>query len=387
LETEHDNLRAALDYALEEGSVALAGRVAAAAWTFWKLRSHVSEGRDRLRRVLAAADESGVVLPAEVLIGAGDLAIDQGDVDEAQIVLERARALADSHGDAHAAASAVAKLASLPHKAGDLETAVARGEEALALARAAGDDWVVGRVLPSLALLREDQGDHARATDLADEAVAVGRRSGNPYVIADAALSAGEIALNREDLKAAERLFGEALANAETAGIGDVGAWSLAYLGKLAVARGDHRRAQGLLGSALQQFHDLESPMGASWTLCHLGRALQGEGQLDAARRRLEEALELALAYVRPDAPIAIEALGQLAVDAGEPERAAVLLGAAEGIRTRIGLEPAPPERRAAEAARARLGRTLGDERMDEVTARGRAMSTDEAADYARRRD
>jgi non-specific serine/threonine protein kinase len=388
LSREHDNLRAALRHSLTVGAVSLAGRIGAAAWPFWKVRGHISEGRAWLESVLADSDarqppdalDPQVI--TQVLIGAADLAIDQGDLATGRSHLERARALADTNADIKDAAAITAKMASLPHKEGDLAAALALTEEALSMARASGDSGVAGRALSYLALLHEDLGDHRRASALADEAVDHARHSGNPYLIADAALSAGEIALNRDDVAAAGRLFEEASASAETVGLGDVGAWAFAYLGKLAVATGEFRRARSLLERSLGHFRELESPMGASWALCQLGRALQGERDYQGARRRLEEALELALEYVRPDVPVALEALGVLACETGDGEQAAVLLGAAQGARGRIGLELAPPEQRKSEDAWASLRAVLGAEGTEELAERGRAMTVPQAAAY-----
>ncbi len=371
---------------LSLGEFAVAGRIAAEAWTFWKLRGHVAEGLRWLGSVLDHAETLEPGLHTDVLVGAGDLAIDTGDLGSAAQHLEAARALADERNDLSDAAAAVAKLASLPHKAGDIEGAISMGEQALAIAQEAGDDWVTGRILPSLALLHEDQGDHERAAELSREAVTVGRRSANPYLMADAALSAGEIALNSDDLANAQRLFEEAEASAESAGLGDVRAWALAYLGKLAVVKSEYRRARALLEQALSDFRELEAPMGASWALCHLGRALLGEGDPAAAKHRLEEGLDLATVYVRPDVPIALESLGIVAAEAGDPERAAVLLGAAEAIRDSIGLTLAAREQRESTEARDAIRGELGSQQAAELLDQGRSMSIDDAAAFVLKR-
>ena len=45
LEREHDNMRAALTWALERKEVEVALRLGGALWWFWWLRGHYSEGR------------------------------------------------------------------------------------------------------------------------------------------------------------------------------------------------------------------------------------------------------------------------------------------------------------------------------------------------------
>ena len=56
LEQDHDNIRAALDWAVASGETDLALRLAAGAWRFWQARGHLHEARRRLDEVLALED-------------------------------------------------------------------------------------------------------------------------------------------------------------------------------------------------------------------------------------------------------------------------------------------------------------------------------------------
>ena len=111
LETEHDNLRAALAWSLASGEAALGIRLAGALSGFWYLRGYVSEGRGWLERALArldmpgseqepAAAASGDPRPlgrrkveAQLHEGLGDAMELVGQHDEARAAYQRALAL------------------------------------------------------------------------------------------------------------------------------------------------------------------------------------------------------------------------------------------------------------------------------------------------------
>src|SRR4029450_6506658 len=70
-----------------------------------------------------------------------------------------------------------------------------------------------------------------------------------------------------------------------------------------------------------------------------LGALAVGRGRLEEARALLEEGLELSLAaHSTPTVPLCLTAFAQLAFVEGDGERAALLAGAAEGLRRRVGL-------------------------------------------------
>lgn len=106
LEREHDNVRAALSWALETERIESALRLAKTLWVFWNVRGYRSEGRIWLKRVLAKAQGLRTELYARVLSGAGRLACAQGDYPEArslfQQTLEIFQELSDKRGIASA---------------------------------------------------------------------------------------------------------------------------------------------------------------------------------------------------------------------------------------------------------------------------------------------
>src|SRR5262249_10539005 len=73
LQQEHDNLRAALDWIVEQGDVDTGLRFAIVLKLFWFMRGHLIEGRERLAQVLALGKGS-IDARAKALDSAGLLA-------------------------------------------------------------------------------------------------------------------------------------------------------------------------------------------------------------------------------------------------------------------------------------------------------------------------
>lgn len=97
LDSEQDNLRAALDW-LQDHDPGAALRMAAKLAAFWSIRGHFSEGRHRLRGLLAA-----LIAPTPDRVaglnGAGWLAFDQGAGEESFELLDESVQLARALGD------------------------------------------------------------------------------------------------------------------------------------------------------------------------------------------------------------------------------------------------------------------------------------------------
>src|SRR6266702_1453535 len=102
LDRAQENLRAALSWLIAHEKAEIALRFCGALWWFWQMRGYWSEGRRWLKTVLALpeAGERTVVL-AKVLSAAGELAADQGDLQEAHLLLTESVTLCQELDDDH----------------------------------------------------------------------------------------------------------------------------------------------------------------------------------------------------------------------------------------------------------------------------------------------
>jgi hypothetical protein len=108
-------------------------------------------------------------------------------------------------------------------------------------------------------------------------------------------------------------------------------------------------------------------------------------GRLDEARPLLAEALDLSMvARSTPFVTLCLAGYAQLAFADGDPDRAALLEGAAEGLRRRVGLPAWPHLRRVEAELVARVRHRLGGSRFDQAFSAGSGLTQQEAVAIVR---
>ena len=214
LEREHDNLRAALQWALERNLSTLGLRVAVGLWKFWRSRGHLREGQRWFAALLAPAaedeDATSMALRASALEGAGWIAQDGQDFARAAALFARSGALRRALGAGGAADRAADHCGMEARAAGDYARATALFEESLAQHRRSAhperpmdDDLGLTLSLSNrytlLALVLREQGAYARASALYEECLALHRDLGDRQGMASAWLGLGDIARDQGD--------------------------------------------------------------------------------------------------------------------------------------------------------------------------------------------
>jgi predicted ATPase/class 3 adenylate cyclase len=251
LEVDHDNVRAALRWAIGAGRAAPGLRLVGALWRFWHLHGHLAEGRRWTEEVLALPSSSPRTAErGKALTALGGVAYWQEDLPATHRAYEEALAIARELGDRRAEAEGLYNLAYPPAYEGDMAAAVAKVGQARALYEELGTRRGVADSLWLLAIVARLEGDTATARARAEQSLRIHRQVDDRFGTTDALHVLGRIALAQGDLATAGSCFLEALDNDERVGnrtgIGIV----LDNLAAKAGAEGRHLRAVRLGGAS-----------------------------------------------------------------------------------------------------------------------------------------
>jgi hypothetical protein len=355
LETEHDNLRVALEWALTANPEA-ALQLAASLSYYWMRRGFAAEGGQWLRESLARFDSSttaGQALRARALVALGYIAFAYGELEAARAYLEEGGRLARAANDPHILGISLARLGLVLAFLGDeaaLERVVAEGQGVVPQ----DDPEAQAQMLSVRAQLAVKQQDFAAARAFVEAAVGHARQSGNAWLIAISLMGlgrfeaiCGQLAEARAHMEEAERVSrGMRDRRMETSMQSE-----RAHLERRA---GNLALAKALYCQTLPAFHEL--------------------GHRAAVAHELECLAYLAIAD-RGDS-------AQPGAGAGL-DRAARCLGAAEALRQRIRAPLAADERAEYDQHLTALRAQIEPERLRLAWAEGRGLSTEAAVALA----
>jgi tetratricopeptide (TPR) repeat protein len=392
LELEHDNLRAALEWSNQEGSVVEAGlQLAHALAPFWEVRGHWQEGGEWLIQLLARAGSSlGPAQRARALLTAGRLAFAQWQYESAVSLYKESRAIFCELGDKSGIAQTVEAEALVPWNQGGYERAAALGQESLSLYRELGDQRGILRALGFLAVVAEQQGDWGRTTALVEEgrplAQELGELGYGRHVLAIVAMRQGEY-------ERANQLFEEDLIRPRRTGNRVHMGWNLAFLAHIALRQGDVERAVQLGEESLALLRAVGRKTGVAEALGLLGTVARRQGNHPRARallvervavlRELGEQGGIAEWKVKTGIAECFEELGEAARMRDQLERGALLFGAAAALREGANAPAYAAIWAEIEQGTAAVRTALGEEAFAAAWAEGRAMGLEEAVRYA----
>jgi predicted ATPase/class 3 adenylate cyclase len=341
LEKEMDNIRAALEWALDV-DIEAGLRMAGALFWFWHIRTGKIEGIEWLERALEmeAEQRDGMSLsPARALVqgkalnAIGSLMIMHADadqaveiareslklhealgaagrqgaahalwniaqgtsyhenLDQASALAERSRALFQEVGDTFGVAQCLDHLGSYALIRADYDKAKQIWEEDLALRRQLGDQDGIAWSLSLLANLALWKGEPELAWDLYTESKNAFREIGNKWAVSMTLSGMGSVKLSQGDFEWAAKLYEEALAYGRDMGDQNTIAGRRYDLARVAWSMGEYERAARMYEDTLSIVRGINNKSAIAGTLVDLGTVALVLGDLELAASRYEESI------------------------------------------------------------------------------------------------
>lgn len=232
--------------------------------------------------------------------------------------------------------------------------------------------------------LRQRQGEYEQARKEYTASLSIYRQMGEERQVAVVLRGLGEIAQDEGDPSSARLYYEQSLELCRS--LGDFKGMSIAlsHLAILAFLQGDYEQAAMLCIETLAIGRERGSRRTTAVALTTLGFAAWGKGELGFAEAQFEEAL--ALQAELTDQMVAQYSLMGFALVAsarGQYARAGRLFGAADSLRERIGTPLPHSQRHRYELLVASIRAALGEVAFREIWEEGRAMTLEQAIEYA----
>jgi tetratricopeptide (TPR) repeat protein len=355
LELEHDNLRGALRWSLEEcDDPSKALLLGAELSNYWLPQGYFSEARDWLGRALQRVDQDcRTEARAYALQQAGVMALVQSDMEQAGRLLEESVSIRRGNGTPLGMANTLLCLGSVYRVTGDYERATGCVLECLTIYRGATQHSNVANALNNLGIIYMDQHALDKASACFEESLDLNETYVNRLKMAVPMANLGEVVLEQGDIQRARALHEATLIiyeeNNNPPGI----ASARCHLAQVAAATGDYAGAGRLIHLGLQSWIDLGSKL------------------------EIVQVMELLASNIMS------VALAASSASATEVHPAVTLVGASDRIRRMLNL---PRDTRGEQQHKSLLARaqsSLSEEAFTLSWASGQSMSLDDAARLA----
>ena len=271
LDTEHDNMRAALAWSIEIRDADIAQRTATALTWFWLSHRHVDEAVVWFNQVLAIDEGRRTAARAAALVHSGFAGsiVRQDDLDGCLAQLREGLAIFTELQDPMGIATAQIYDATVLWFKREFDDCKPKFTELQSAMRSAGADWAdafCGWFLGSIAW---SLGELDVARDHYAHSIEVFRREGDLNLIAWSLIALGNIARDADDLDESVTFYNECLPMmsdvGDRHGVGVV----LIGLGMAEHFRGNVIEPERLIAEAQVQLREGTGGQGLSWALSH----------------------------------------------------------------------------------------------------------------------
>ncbi len=251
--------------------------------------------------------------------------------------------------------------------------------------QADGEHALAERVQALLAAagLADRQRDLEPAREFAQAGLSLARSIDDPTSVIRALVGLGVIGGVEGDYRKAESTLRDALAFASRAGDERNVREALAMLGWVALARQDYTQARAVIGEGLELSRRAGDARGIFYGTGNLGHVAAREGCFEEALQLFRESLLIGRQQDLQSEADGLQEVAAVAAGQRRYEEAAVLLGAAEGVREGIEAEQEAVARGLREETLSILRRNLEEDHFAAAGERGRQMTLEQAVEYA----
>ncbi len=340
LQTEYENLRAALQELADVGEWETALHLASLLWRFWWAQGRLNEGHQTLEWLFSSCNELSLPIRAQALCAIGILTGMQGNFGRAATLCTESLALFRQLADKRGCATALWMLGNVALMESKYTIARSMLQESLTLFKQVHDIWGIASALERLASLSIDEGDCEQACDLAKESLALFQKMEDTWGVARALWMLSLALFSLGNLPAAQLQLDVCLRCAREVGDKRSLLYALALSGYLVMTNGEIAAARSLLDESLILAREIGDRRGEVWGLTGLGWVSLRQQDYSAARLLYEQALAILaqLDYVyKSFVALCLEGLACAATGLTLFSWAARLWGTADGLRRNNG--------------------------------------------------
>jgi len=210
LEREHDNLRAAINWSVENRPE-IAARLAAAIRGLWTVHGHLNEGSRQASKILTSGAEMTDEVRWKILTAYGNMSQFRGILDKAQELYGESLTVARRSGDQAQISQSLRGLGAVGYMRDHLGAAREFISEALEISQNAGDRFGIAASLGRLGDIAYCEGNFKESHDYSKDALEIFRDLGYQEGICSKLSTVGAAAFALGDYREAHKSFEEAL--------------------------------------------------------------------------------------------------------------------------------------------------------------------------------
>jgi non-specific serine/threonine protein kinase len=261
LETDHDNLRAAMRHFVDHGGMESAARLAWALWFFWRAHGYQGEGYRYTGEALEQEGTLSTDARATLLCARGIMSYGLESTESTEQLWKRSADMFRQTNNRSGLALALGGLALMALARGDMERSTTRFGESMTIYREIGDRWGMGSVLVHEGLIPLSKGQYTQAVRYFEEGLEIAQEIGDRLIWAHALHHLAWASQLQEKQQRAAQFYVEGLGVAVELGDGAGVAYCLEGIASLGTTETEPERKARLFGASEAILETVGTPL------------------------------------------------------------------------------------------------------------------------------